>query len=154
MTAPIQACAAAHAEPTAALCSPASSRLAPPPHAWEAGAAARPATGTHRLLPAPLRRHCSVWLNFLKFTQRLFVNLFQMLFQGKIAVGEEPEILREYSRLFQCRRPGAGTGGRLQGAGVSPAAAANAGPSEAPASFRQEHTLPLRCPRALAGSSS
>lgn len=47
----------------------------------------RDGTGAHRRLPALLRWHRRVGLNSLKFTQRLFMNLSQVLFQREVAVG-------------------------------------------------------------------
>lgn len=46
---------------------------------------------THRPVPVGLVRDSSVRLSALKLGQRLLLDLFQVLLQGQIPVGEEPE---------------------------------------------------------------
>lgn len=47
---------------------------------------------SYRLIPGLLGWHRRPWLNSLKFTQGLFVNLLQMLLQWKVTISEEPEV--------------------------------------------------------------
>lgn len=58
---------------------------------------------THWLVPGLLGRHRRPGLDFLKLTQRFFMNLSQMLFQRKVPVREEPEISREQRTSSEVR---------------------------------------------------